>query len=746
MLSSKAALASRTVRLVARASQKLPARNFMGAAYNLAKKAVPKMSDTERAALDAGTVGFDRELFGGSPRLGSLMKYDAVLSEKEKSFLANEVEVLCNMLDDYQIQKDMDMPPHVWKYIKENRFLGMIVPEEKGGLGFSPYAHSLVVQKIATRSVTAAVTVSVPNSLGPAELLMKYGTDEQRSHYLPRLAVGKDVPCFALTGPHSGSDAASMPDSGMVCVKNGRLGVSVTFNKRYITLAPIASVVGLAFVLQDPEGLLKGVGKEGISLALLPRDTPGLQLGERHDTLSIAFMNGTVKGTNVFIPMDYLIGGQKYAGFGWNMLMECLSEGRGISLPASSAATGRASVAAVGAYARIRKQFKVPIAELEGVQERLARIAAEAYTMNAATTLMCAILGSHERPSVLSAIMKQQCTEKGRTVINEAMDIVGGAGICKGPRNLLATPYQATPVAITVEGSNTLTRSLIIFGQGLVRAHPYLLNVMESIQRGNDIKGFTKGLNQMVSHATTNAARSVKRAVTRRRLKGNDLVGYYESQLERLASAFAVNSDLALTMGGRLKTAEFVSGRYADALSGLYLGYACLWYHMKNPVADGDAVLEVAMDRILSEVQEALHGAARNFPIRPVGWLMSALAFPFGKSYSLPTDRAVREAAKSISTETAVRRLLIEHVFVPANRNEQMSMLLQGLPLAVKADRILADCKRNKRTPSQDEQATIDAADAIRNVVVQVDAFPALGRAEWERVLASEDEPMMAHK
>ncbi|KNC79044.1 hypothetical protein SARC_08549 [Sphaeroforma arctica JP610] len=384
-------------------------RTVFGLAYNLAKKVVPRVSDTEQAALECGTVGFDRELFSGKTSLSSLGKYRAVLTAKEQAFLGNEVEQLCEMLDDYQIGIDQDLPPEAWKFLKEKKFFGMMIPEDQGGLGFSAHAHSMVDAKVNTRSPAAGVCVAVPNSLGPGELLMSYGTEEQKKYWLPRLADGREVPCFGLTGPSSGSDAASMPDHGEVVMRDGKLGIVASFNKRYITLAPIASVVGLAFKLSDPNGLLKGNGKEGITLALIPKGHPGLETGPRHDVLSIAFMNGTVKGKDVFIPIDYLIGGQKQAGFGWNMLMECLSEGRGISLPASAVSAGQIACVGVGAYARVRKQFKVPIAELEGVQEKLADIARETYTMTAGQYLMNAMLLNHEKPSVLSAVMKQLC-------------------------------------------------------------------------------------------------------------------------------------------------------------------------------------------------------------------------------------------------------------------------------------------------------------------------------------------------
>ena len=387
------------------------------------------------------------------------------ITAEERAFIENEVEKLCEISNEYEMYKNKDLPQPVWDYIRKNGFLGMIIDKQYGGKGFSAHGHALVVQKVSTRSQSVGVSVMVPNSLGPGELLKRYGTQAEKDYYLPKLANGELIPCFGLTGPASGSDAASMRDTAIVVEENGQLGVRATFKKRYITLAPVAGCVGLAVNLKDPKGLLKGKGKEGISIFLLERDLPGLRMGPRHDPLAAFFMNGTVEGENVFIPIEKLLGGQERAGYGWNMLMDCLAEGRSISLPAGAIAIGKLSCTAVGAYARIRKQFKVPIAELEGVQEHLARIAGHTYIITAAQGLTNSMLNQHEQPAVISAIMKQQCTHRGRIIVNDAMDVVGGAGICLGPNNFLGTNYMATPIAITVEGANTLTRSLIQFGQ-----------------------------------------------------------------------------------------------------------------------------------------------------------------------------------------------------------------------------------------------------------------------------------------
>ena len=561
-------------------------------------------------------------------------------------------------MDDYTIMRDRDMPEHLWEYLKREKFFGMIIPEKYGGLGFSAHGHSQVVMKIASRSGSSAVSVMVPNSLGPGELLMRYGTEQQKDWFLPRLASGEIIPCFGLTGAASGSDAANMRDLGIVEEQGGVLGVRTTFKKRYITLAPIAGVVGLAFNLKDPKGLLKGTGSEGITIALLKRGHPGMRIGPRHDPLTASFMNGTVEGEDVFIPMTDLLGGQARAGFGWNMLMDCLAEGRGISLPALSVAAAKGVSVTVGAYARIRKQFKVPLAEMEGVQECLARIASNAYIMQSAQLLTNAMLNQHEQPAVISAIMKQQMTARMRAVVNDGMDVVGGAGICNGPSNFMANAYTLIPIAITVEGANVLTRSLIQFGQGLTRAHPHLLHIIEAIGKGDDMKGFNSALTGTIKHGATNLGRSLISGMFRSRMAPakKDLVSHYQSQLEKLSANFALCSDFALTMGGKLKAAEFVSGRFADVLSNIFLGYAVLWHYHKFPVDGAEAVAEFALQNILHDAEEALFGIFANFPVPGVGLAMRAVTAPLGRCYPAPPDALLRKVSNSITKDTAVRK------------------------------------------------------------------------------------------
>ncbi|MGZ5063875.1 MAG: acyl-CoA dehydrogenase, partial [Usitatibacter sp.] len=454
--------------------------------FGIYKKILPQISQTEQEALDAGSIWWDADLFTGKPDWEKLLAYpEPKLSAEERAFIDGPVEELCGMLNEWDITHNrMDLPPEAWKFIREKGFLGIIIPKSFGGLGFSAYAHSEIVTKISTRSGTAAVTVMVPNSLGPAELLIHYGTDEQKNHYLPRLAKGLEIPCFALTNPEAGSDAGAIPDFGIVCkgTHEGRevVGVRLTWDKRYITLGPVATILGLAFKLFDPEKLIGDKEDVGITLALIPTSHKGVNIGRRHIPLSGAFMNGPNSGTDVFIPMSWIIGGEKQVGNGWRMLVECLAAGRSISLPSMSMAAGKLSTRATGAYARIRSQFKTPIGKFEGVEEPLARIGGNTYLMDATRKLTMAALDMGEKPSVISAICKYHMTERMRSILNDAMDIHGGKGIMMGPNNYLGGAYINIPIAITVEGANILTRSMIIFGQGAIRCHPFVLKEIAS--------------------------------------------------------------------------------------------------------------------------------------------------------------------------------------------------------------------------------------------------------------------------
>ena len=644
------------------------------------------------------------------------------------AFLDKEVNELCEIIDDYKITEERDFSEEFWNRCKKQGFFGMIIPKQYGGKGFSAHGHSQVVQKISTRSSSASGTITVPNSLGPGELLMRYGTEEQKNYFLPKLASGDLIPCFGLTAPHSGSDAASMHEAyGEVVERNGQLGIVASFNKRYITLAPIAGVVGVAFNLKDPKGLLKSEGNEGITIALLERDHPGLQMGRRHDPLVASFMNGTVVAKDIFIPMKSIIGGQKRCGFGWNMLMDCLAEGRSVSLPASAVGGAKMAVNAVGAYARVRKQFKVPIAEMGGVQEAVGRIASEAFILTSSQMLINSMLAKHEQPAVLSAVMKYQTTHRARLAVNDAMDVMGGSGICRGPNNAIGNGYMGLPIAITVEGANILTRSMITFGQGLNRAHPNLIKLINTLEKGDDVKGFTKELGGFMGHFVSNFTRSVTRAITRPRSK-SDLLAYYEGQLGRLASNFALCSDLALVLGGRLKFEEMLSGRFADAFGTLYLGYSCIWYYNQHRNVEGiDAVFEHAMETLLQQNQTAILGLADNFPVPGIGGIMKATCFPFGECYHGPNDKMVKKASNSITLPSGVRNLLSEGIFISSNPNDRIRKLNDIFPKSVEADKIIAAAKKAKRALTAQEQALVDEVNAAVNEIVQVDSFEKLG-------------------
>jgi acyl-CoA dehydrogenase len=636
-----------------------------------------------------------------------------------------EVQNVCELIDDYQISIDRDLPQDLWDRFKKEGFMGMIIPKTYGGKGFSAHGHSQVVQKISSCSSNVSGTIAVPNSLGPGELLMRYGTEDQKNYFLPRLASGELVPCFGLTAPHSGSDAASMSEAeGVVVERDGKLGIVASFNKRYITLAPVAGVIGLAFALKDPNKLLKGVGAEGISIALLERDHPGLMMGKRHDPLQASFMNGPVTGTDVFIPMEMIIGGQTRLGFGWNMLMDCLAEGRSVSLPASAVGASKLAVTAVGAYARIRKQFRVPIAEMGGVQEAIARIAAETFIITSAQMMVNSMLANHEQPAVLSAVMKSQTTHRARLVMNDAMDVMGGAGICRGKNNMLGNQFMGMPIAITVEGANILTRSMITFGQGLNRAHPNLIKIVDTLEKGDDLKGFTKEAFGFLGHLGANTTRSLSRAIIRPRSR-KDLPAYYEAQLGRLSSNFALSADLALVLGGRLKFEEMLSGRFADAFGTLYLGYSCLWYYKQLKESGVDMsgmedILEISMEQLLLENQTAIYGLAENFPVPVIGPLISTLCFPLGKSYSGPNDAMRKRASNIMTNPSGFRTIMEENIFISKDPMNRVRMLVDVLPLSVAADKAVAAAKKAKRELTTEEKALVARVVSAANILVQV--------------------------
>jgi acyl-CoA dehydrogenase len=657
------------------------------------------------------------------------------------------------MLDDYKISQDKELSPEAWEFIKKKKFLGMVIPKKHGGLGFSASMHSAVVTKISSRSAPAAVTVMVPNSLGPGELLNHYGTKAQKDHYLPRLAKGEEIPCFALTEPHAGSDAANGRSLGTVCkgTFEGKkvLGIKVTFDKRYITLSSIATVVGLAFNTLDPDNLLGEVGKTGITCALLPRDTKGMKIGNRHDPMGVPFHNGTVQGTNVFIPMEYIIGGQKEVGNGWKMLMECLSVGRSISLPSMSVGASQLTLRATSAYCNVREQFGMPIGNFEGIQERLARITGHAYFMSAVKDLTCSSIDAGEKPSVLGAISKAYLTEGMRLCLNDGMDVMAGSAISQGPRNILGRAYKSIPIGITVEGANILTRSLMVFGQGAMRCHPFLLKEVTAVQ-SNDLSGFDKAFMGHMNHVIRNAVRAPLLALSFGWLSPSPVSGTeakYYRRVTRLSSAFALIADFGLlTLGGSLKRKESLSGRYADAFAWLYVASASLKrYQGEVKTKESLALLDWTITKACYEAEQALVGVLHNLPMKPVAIFAGLLAFPLGAMFRKPTDKQTAKLAKiAVLGSEDIRELLTKDVYIPKATDEGMGKLEAGfkkvvaardarkkLNLArrkgIKKDTItnMANAAAEQNLITKAELKKLLDAEEIRDDLVQVDSFTA---------------------
>jgi len=739
-----------------------PARRliFTGAVFHLFKKALPKMSETERIALEAGDTWWDAELFTGKPDWQQLLNVEtAQLSHEEQAFLDGPVEELCKLIDDWEITHvHRRIPDPVWDFMKHERLFGMIIPKAYGGLEMSALAHSQVVMKVASRSVSAAVTVMVPNSLGPAELLLQYGTKAQKDYYLPRLATGIEIPCFALTGPEAGSDASSIPDTGVICYgpHNGDdnvLGIRLNWRKRYITLGPVATLLGLAFNLQDPDNLLgKGI-EPGITCALIPTNTDGISIGRRHYPMNQAFQNGPNEGHDVFIPVDWIIGGPEQAGEGWKMLMECLAAGRAISLPSLSVGGAKLASQAAGAYARIREQFGLPIGKFEGIEEVLARIAANTYMMDAARTLTLTALDNGHHPSVISAMVKQQLTERMRISINDAMDIMGGAGISMGPRNLFARVYEALPISITVEGANILTRNLIIFGQGAIRGHPYVYAEMTAAANDNTrtgLRDFDKAVFSHIGMVISNAARSLWLGITNGRtakMPVNSEAIRYLQQLNRMSAAFALVADACmLTLGSELKRKEHISARLADVFSYLYLTSATIKrFEDQGAQPEDGALLRAACHYTFYQIQESLHGVIRNLPNTFIAALLRWLVFPRGRAYSAPYDHFLHDAASILLSPSESRNRLIEGIYIGEYADDQTARLEHALTRVIAAEPAERKLKeairegiiaksRNKDEfiahverlglLSDDELQRIKRARAARLDVIEVDDFP----------------------
>ncbi|MCP1674944.1 acyl-CoA dehydrogenase [Natronocella acetinitrilica] len=721
-------------------------------------KVLPAMSETEREAIEAGTVWWDGQLFSGNPDWDALLHYPSPrLSDEEQTFLDGPTEDLCRMTNEWDVTfKRMDLSPETWDFIRSQGFLGLIIPKEYGGKGFSAIAHSEIAMKLASRCSDLGSTVMVPNSLGPAELLMHYGTEAQRSHYLPRLARGEEIPCFALTSPEAGSDAAgSMRDYGIVCKGDWQgeevIGLRLTWEKRYITLGPVATLLGLAFRAYDPDGLLGDEPDLGITLALIPTKTPGVNIGRRHFPLNAAFMNGPNSGKDVFIPLDWIIGGRDMVGKGWMMLMNCLSVGRSISLPAGGTGAAKACALHTGAYARVRRQFKMPIGEFEGIQEALARIGGLTYLMDAARTMTAGAVDLGEKPSVLSAVVKYHLTEGMRQCVNDAMDVHGGKGICLGPNNYLGRTYQTAPISITVEGANILTRNMMIFGQGAIRCHPFVLREMLLTREADQeqaAEDFDALLMEHLGFGAGNAARSLLLGLTGGGLlstPGGRSTRRYYRQLTRLSAAFALLADCSmLVLGGSLKRRERISARLGDVLSYLYLGSACLKrYEDQGRPSEDLPLLQWAMAHCLSMIELRLDEVLKNFPDRVVAAVLRPIIFPLGRRLRGPDDRTGAKVARLLMEPNPALDRLVAGAYRSADPEDGAGAVLHAVDRVIAAAPIearvqkaikegalqpalweeLADAALAKGLISDHEAATLREADAARRTVIAVDDF-----------------------
>lgn len=731
-------------------------------------KSIPKLSKTEEEALNAGDTWLEKDIFVGSPDWKRLESISTELSAEEQSFIDNETKLLCDMLDDWTISQDYDLPAKVWAFIKEKGFFGLVIPKEYGGKGFSARMHSDVVMKIASRSGAAAVTVMVPNSLGPGELLNYYGTDEQKAKYLPNLAKGIDIPCFALTEPGAGSDATSIQSEAVVMNQNidGKdiLGLNITLNKRWITLAPVATLIGLAVNLKDPDGLLKGEGAEGITCLLIPRDTKNLEIGNRHLPAEQAFMNGTIRGKDIFVPIDTIIGGQKNAGQGWQMLVECLSIGRSISLPALGAASSTIAYLTTGAFARIRRQFNVEIGAFEGIEEKLAEIAGLNYLVNATRLLTVAAVNEHKKPSVASAITKYFNTELGRMIVTAAMDVHAGRTVVVGPRNYLFQHYMGAPISITVEGANIMSRNLLIFGQGSMACHPFVRDEFYAVSADNKI-AFRKLIWQHIHYFMQNFAKTVCSAWTGGAfvtVPDNGLKNEYK-RLARLSHAFAWLSDLALIyMGGDLKRKERLSARLADGMSYLYMAMAALRAYQQNKEhLDEKLHAKWAVTYCFYHAQKSLIAFCRNFPSKPLGFLIRLIAFPFGQTMHYPGDKLDNQLARVMMRNNEYRDRIMQYVYLSGDAKQPVDRMEQALQLIIKHEDLykkVPDLKRYKFEElkaqltikvakaelSQDEMDIIIAVESARWDAIQVDefTFESMKKKNFSSVIDNYPNPM----
>lgn len=709
-------------------------------AYKILANAMPSMSSTEREALDAGTSWWEKELFMGAP---DWKKFDSYpypqLSSEEQSFLDNEVEQLCGMLNEWDIhQKHKDLPLEAWQFIKDHGFLGLIIPKEFGGRQFSSFAQSRIMSKIASRSLTAAVCCMVPNSLGPGELLLHYGTEEQKKRYLPGLAKGEEIPCFGLTSPEAGSDAGSIPDSGVVCYGQFEgqqtLGLKMNFSKRWITLAPIATVIGLAFKMYDPDGLLGDANKKeyGITCALLPASHEGVVTGPRHNPGS-PFMNGTVEGKDVFIPLDWIIGGVKNAGKGWRMLMECLAVGRGISLPALSTAAGEMAYLNVGAFAKVRQQFKISVGNFEGVQEATSEIASDAYMLEAFRYLVTCGLNQGGKPAVMTAMAKYYATETMRRMLNHGMDVVGGRAVQLGPRNFIALGYQAIPVSITVEGANILSRSLMIFGQGSMRCHPYLFEELQLLQaedKNTALKTFNDMLFKHLAYTFNRTARAFTYGFTGGSAHASENADtfsrpYYKI-INRFSANFALTADMCLgLLAGDIKRKEMLSGRLADIHAQMFIATAILKFYEHGQKTDAEqAHARLALDKALYKIQDAFYDLFENFPIKFASALVKFICFPLGRAVTKPTDQLKRDVATYMMQDNAFRQQLKQHVCYSTDTNDVSGRMESAFQMLLKIEPLWNKFKKAE-SKGQFQGLTFEAhiADALTtNFITQSEA------------------------
>jgi acyl-CoA dehydrogenase len=731
-----------------------------GPALGVFRKIMPQVSATEQEALDAGTVWWDGELFSGRPDWQKLLAVPKpALREDEQRFLDNEVNQLCAMMNDWEAtHRLLDLPPQVWQFIKDKGFFGMIIPKAYGGLEFTALGHACVIAKVSSRSATLATTVMVPNSLGPAELLLHYGLPQQKDHYLPRLAKGLEVPCFALTGPFAGSDAGAIPDTGVVCRGEFQgqqvLGLRMNWEKRYITLAPVATLLGVAFKLYDPDHLIGDQVERGITLALIPTNTPGVDIGRRHFPLNSAFQNGPTTGKDVFIPFDYIVGGQARIGQGWRMLMECLAAGRSISLPSSAAGGCKLSTRTSGAYTRVRKQFNMPVGKFEGVEEAMARIGGHTYAVDAVHKLTAQAVDLGEKPSVISGIAKYHCTEMGRVVIGNAMDVHGGKGICLGPNNYLGRGYQQTPIGITVEGANILTRSMIIFGQGAIRSHPFVLKEIDAARdtdKTRAVKNFDAALFGHIIFIASNKVRSWVFGLTNGRgacAPLGDAYRYYQ-RLSRYASAFAYASDISMfVLGGSLKRREKISARLGDVLSQMYIGSAILKrFEDDGSPAEDRPLLDWAMQDVFYKIEQAFDGVMQNYPNRFFAWALRMVIFPLGRCCRPPTDHLGRKVTEIMMQPSATRDRLTAGMYMPDSPDQPVRLLEVALQSAIdceagyaKMDAARRSRKFKSKAPdmlgriaeareagiiSADEATQLERDMALQRRVIMVDEFTA---------------------